>query len=394
MNKKVNKELLDKINCNIISIIILMNAFQIILSWDFGIVFNMWIEYIIIVLLFIINRFKVVNIRNIFTVAVAGLTFSFNILFNDNETLRFYINEFLLFALPLLLAFMINIDLKYFCKTFYIYNIIVSVLYLLLLIINPDKLIEDYMTFGFYAIFSIIYVLIYSYFNKKTKTMILSIITLPIIFINGNRGTIIIAILAIVLIILMAVKDIRKKIFLIFIIIILGLNIENIAKVTLNFITNELGIRTYSINALSLMLDSDNTEGAIGGRYSIYQEAIDEIKQHPLLGIGLSTFQDKYGYFPHNIFLDAYSTFGIILGTIYFIYLFSMGAKLYRISKEHQEVKILFIFMVANVMKLMLSKTFIYDPTIWLFIALGNFIVEKHGGKIIEKNNNIHTNIQ
>lgn len=394
MKQIINKNIIDKINCHVISLIILMNAFQIILAWDFGFIFNMWIEYVIIIFLVIINKFKIVNMRNIITIGVVGIIFAFNKLFNDSKTLAFYVNQFVLFALPLILIFMINIDIKHFIKVFYIYNIINLILYLLLIVINPDKLIADYMTFGFYAIFSAIYVLIYAYYNKKKIMMTLSILALPLIFINGNRGTILIAATAILLMILMNATNIKKKIFLTIIIVIVGINATNILKGTLDFITKDLGVSTYSINSLYRMLDSDNTESAIGGRYDIYQETAEEFKNHTIFGIGVGTFQEKYGYFAHNIFLDAYSTFGIIMATIYFIYLFYIGFKMYKISIKNIGVKILFIFMVANVMKLMLSKTFIYDPTIWLYISLGNFIVTKYGGILDEKDNSIYTNIQ
>ena len=94
--------------------------------------------------------------------------------------------------------------------------------------------------------------------------------------------------------------------------------------------------------------------------------------------MGIAGFQDKYGYFPHNLIIDVYVTFGLILGTIYLIYIVDLGIKLNNISLRNIEVKILFIFMVSNAIKLMLSKTFIYDPTIWLYISLGNLISTKY----------------
>ena len=68
----------------------------------------------------------------------------------------------------------------------------------------------------------------------------------------------------------------------------------------------------------------------------------------------------------------------IIFGTIYIMYLVYLGVRLNKIAKENVEIKILFIFMVANIMKLMLSKTFIYDSSIWIYISLGNLIITKY----------------
>ena len=391
MREEKRKKIIENVNCHIISIIILMNALQIIIAWDFGFIFNMWIEYVIILILLLINKVRIVNIKNIVAIGISGIIIAFNLLFNGSKTLNFYINEFLLFSLPLLLIFLIEIDLKKFTKIFFFYNIINTILYLLLLVINPEKLVEDYMTFGFYAIFSATYVFIYSYYYKNIKMMIFGIVSLPIICINGNRGTILIVAVALIIMLIMNAKNLKKKIAIIFIFIILGMNINQIGRSILDFITQDLGITSYSVNNLYKMLESDDIETTIGGRYDIYRNALEEFEQHLILGIGIASFQEKYGYFPHNIFLDVYSTFGIIGGTLYFLYILFLIFKLYKISEQSLEVKILFIFMIANIMKLMLSKTFVYDPTIWLLISLGNYILvynRKEKSKNQEEKNN------
>ncbi len=372
---KSKKSIIEKINCHIISLMILMNSIQIIIAWDFGLTFNMWLEYVLIIILFIINKFKMVNTKNIIIIGTTCLLFAINFICNDNQTLRFYIKEFLLFALPLLLIFLVKVDLKTFAKTFFGYNVVNLILYLLLIKINPSKLTTEYMTFGFYAMSSLTYVMLYAYYHKYIKTFIVSLLVLLIIVINGNRGTIMIFGVALICMLLMNGKNIRKKILMVSLLILIGININTIGRSILVFLTEDLGIKSYSINNLYRMFESEDTEDALGARYDIYQYAIEEIKTHPITGIGIAKFQDKYGYFPHNIFLDIYVTFGFVLGNAYIIYLVWLGIKLYKIARISTEIKIFFIFMVANVSKLLLSRTFIYEPTIWLFISLGNYIL-------------------
>lgn len=394
MKLENDNNLVENISCNIISMIILMNAFQIVISWDFGISFNMWIEYGLIALLFIINRFKIVNLKNIVVIGVTGFIFLINMILNNSETLKIYIKEFILYAFPLLLIFLINIDLKKFMKIFFVYNIINIILYLLVISINPSILIGDYMTFGFYSMFSLSYIIIYSYYNRYMKTMICAIIALPLIFIYGNRGSILIATVTIIMIVILNAKSIKSRLVFTIVAIFLVLNANTIIKNALNFSVEHLGVsNNYSIRNIYNMLDTNDIESKIGGRYDIYKEAIEEFNNHTILGMGVAGFTEKYGYFPHNIFLDVYSTFGIVMGTIYFMYIIIIGVNLYKISNKQRKVQILFIFMFANIMKLMLSKTFIYDPAIWLYISLGNFIIAKYGGKSNE-NNSIHTDLQ
>lgn len=394
MKIKVNN-IIDVIKYNLISIVILMNSLQFILSKDFNIHFNMWIEYGFIIIIFGISKFKIKSRKNLIVLLISILGFLISKLLVNSETLNYYINQFELYALPIIIIGLLDIDFKKFIKVFFVYNIIMVILYIVMLILNKGQDVEDYMTFGYYAIFSAIYVIIYSYYNKYKVSLILSCISIPFIIINGNRGTIIIFVTALILMFLTQKNTAKGLIFSIFMIFIIS-NINNIAKTTLDFITDNFEIgNSYSIRNFYDMLNSNDSEDFLGGRYTIYEEAVTEIEQNLLTGMGIAKFQDKYGYFPHNIFLDIYVTFGIVLGTIYLCYLFRIGIKLYKYSKENLYVQILFMFLVANIMKLFLSKTFIYDPTMWLYIIMGNNIIEKMHMEEMknETTNNIYTNI-
>ena len=394
MKIKVNN-IIDIIKYNLISIVILMNSLQFILSNDFNIRFNMWIEYGFIIIIFGISKFKIKSRKNLIILLISILGFLISKLLINNETLNYYINQFELYALPIIIIGLLDIDFIKFIKVFFIYNIIMIILYMVMLILNKGQNVEDYMTFGYYAMFSAIYVIIYSYYNKHKFILTLACITIPLIIINGNRGTIIVFLTALILMILTRKDIVKGLIFSILIIFIIN-NISNIAKSVLDFVTNNFEIRnSYSIRNFYDMLNSNDSEDFLGGRYTIYEEAVTEIEQNLLTGIGIAKFQDKYGYFPHNIFLDIYVTFGIILGTIYLCYLLGIGVKLYKYSKENLYIQILFVFLVANIMKLLLSKTFIYDTTIWLYIIIGNNIIEKMHMEEMknETTNNIYTNI-
>lgn len=396
MNKKNAKNIIEILKYNFISIVILMNSLQFILSNDFKIKFNMWAEYIFIGAIFILFSFKLQNKRNIIILLISALFFCINKLFVNSETLDYYINQFELYALPIILFGLFKLDLKKFIKIFYWYSIVNLALYTLFLVINMGQKVEDYMTFGYYAIFSATYVMIYSYYKKNMFGLIFACATVPLIIINGNRGTIIVFGVAIIAIVFMG-KNVVKRLFFSILIIAVLANINVLALQTLNFVTSNFNIGdSYSVRNLYNMLGSNDSEDFLGGRYEIYEEVRREIEKNLLTGMGIAKFQDLYGYFPHNIFLDAYVTFGIIGGTVYLIYLLNIGIKFYRASKENIEIQILFIFLVANTMKLLLSKTFIYDPTIWLYIVIGNQVVTNY--KILketknEKNNSIYANI-
>ena len=374
------REIIENIKYNCISIIILINSFQLIFSWNFNIKFNMWIEYALVFLVLLFTKFKIKNINNIIIMSIFIFLFLLSYIFVNTPIVDYYINEFCLLSIPLLLIFLLDIDLKKFTKIFYVYNIINILLYLIYFLFNSNGLVKDYMTFGYYSIFSISYIILYSFYNKHYKIMICALVITPLIIINGNRGIILVLGVLIFSMILTSTKmSIFKKLVIFISIMVLLSNISSIAKAILDFSVSNFNIsRTYSINNLYNMLEGEKAEDVLGSRYDIYMQAIKEIKKHLFLGMGIAGFQSQYGYFPHNIFLDVYSTFGIIMGTIYILYIVFLGVKMYKISKLDIQVKIMFLFMLSNLMKLMLSKTFVYDAVIWLYISFGNLIITKY----------------
>ena len=398
-------ELLENIKYNLISIIILMNPLQLILFWDFNIRINMWIEYGLILIILILVKFKIKSIKNLIVLFVSLFLFFINIILNNSTTLNEYLKEFLLKGVPLIIIFSFDIDMKKFAKIFYFYNILNAVLYLFLLVINGNNRIEDYMTFGYYTIFSISYIVVYAYYHRNIKTVIIALTTIPFILINGNRGIILVIAMLIFLLVFTNKKiTLTKKILFFILSVIVLLNINSIAQNLLGLIANNFNVKdSYSIRNLYAMTESNGFEEMFGGRYGIYLQAIKEIKNHPIFGLGIAGFNAKYGYFPHNILLDIYASFGVILGTIYLFLLILLTCKFYKVSKANIEVRIFFIFILANMMKLILSKTFIHDSVIWLYISMGCLIITKYYYKrdIIKKeeinesktNNNIYSNI-
>lgn len=55
-------------------------------------------------------------------------------------------------------------------------------------------------------------------------------------------------------------------------------------------------------------------EGYLSGRGGLWSAAIDMIADRPLQGYGLGTFQNIYGFYPHNLLLDVLVTAGVLGG--------------------------------------------------------------------------------
>lgn len=73
---------------------------------------------------------------------------------------------------------------------------------------------------------------------------------------------------------------------------------------------------------------------ASGGRIALWTNAWNEIKQAPLTGQGPLSFQEKYGTYPHNFFLELATDFG--LPVMFLVLIAGVIILLYLIKKSFQ----------------------------------------------------------
>ncbi len=50
--------------------------------------------------------------------------------------------------------------------------------------------------------------------------------------------------------------------------------------------------------------------------------AMYELKEHPILGVGVYGYQGKYKAYPHNVFAEVLVDYGIVLGSIFIMAFF------------------------------------------------------------------------
>jgi len=361
----------EKMLYHIICLIILLNIIQFGIRM-FNITFNgLMVEYILIMFILIFYKKRIINYYTVLVTLLSYLVFLIALAINDNETIRFYIYSFTTFSLPLLIVFIFKIDYKEFLNIFSKYVFVLMVLYVINMVFD-STLLNDYMTFGYNGIFCSIFLFIYSFYNKKKMLSLCSFFCSIIFLINGARGCLLIITMSLLLIILFSISgrvNIAKKIIMIIFLIIVSFTYNQIIDNSLKFINEHFDSNLYTVKQFNNMASIDRIDELLSGRYYIYKVAVEEINNNFFTGIGIGTFQEKYGFYPHNIFLDVFTTYGFIIGIGYFLFLIIIGKKVFIIAKDNVYIKILFIFCLALSMKLLLSKTFIYDPYIWLLIS-------------------------
>lgn len=193
---------------------------------------------------------------------------------------------------------------------YYHLSIIVGIL------IGLDPLFEyrftgDYMQYGFNMLmFSYAGLLIgVSYFNKRILWIPIAIELVFIAF-WGNKGALLASVMLLLFVWLKRLKKMSTKIFFILIGLV-GVSFYDKIILAAIDLAKRLGINSYSMTTFEIML-SENANIIYDSRLDIWREAIAHIKQSPLFGSGIATFEEQTGGYAHNIFLDIALTFGLI----------------------------------------------------------------------------------
>lgn len=221
----------------------------------------------------------------------------------------------------------------------------------------------------------------YRFFIKKSSiSMIKCIVSMGIILSIGSRG----AVMCFgVYIILAAVKNIKKLTYTraliystVFSVLIAGIiYFENILTFAYQILFN-LGIKSRTL----LLFIQDPLHSS--GRDWRYEEIISKIQENPILGIGIAGDRVFLGGYSHNIFIEIFSGFGIIIG---FIIILAIVLICYKtmFSKYKFEANIIIVWFSIGFVPLMVSGSYLTEFKFWIFLGLAiRMIMEKRTIKI------------
>lgn len=221
----------------------------------------------------------------------------------------------------------------------------------------------------------------YRLFMKKSTGSILKvIISLIIILSLGSRGPIM---SFGVYIILASIKNIKKITYTslllytsIFFALILGIVFfQNIIAYIYGLLMN-FGIRSRTL----YLFMQDNLH--LSGRDALYEVIIRQIAENPIIGIGIAG--DRVflgGRYSHNIFIEIFSNFGVIIGSIIIVVITFISYKAI-LSKNKFDSNINIIWFCLGFIPLLVSGTYLTDFKFWIFLGLAiRIIKDRHRKK-------------
>lgn len=313
--------------------------------------------------------------RLFFTFYFATLLFVLSnmLLFFDNiqyiKSVSFYI---FLICIPIFLYYFAirdkSILLEMLLKSAY-YQMTLGIIFF----ISSDLSVLRYDMVYSYLVLVPTVILLYKIYNKlKIIDIVLVGFGIFSIVVMGSRGPLLALIIFwIVLIANIIVKDknyIKKIIYSIIVFIVLFLGIFYFKDIIYFFDTLlcKLGISSRTINILL-----DQNADFSSGRATIFKITIEQIRKRPITGYGLAgdrVFLD--GTYPHNIFLEILSQFGVIVGG--FIIIVTVLYWTYGIfmNKDKTNNDLAIIFFGVGLVQLFVSGSYLTSSNYWLFMAI------------------------
>jgi O-antigen ligase len=120
----------------------------------------------------------------------------------------------------------------------------------------------------------------------------------------------------------------------------------------------------------------------LSGREDLYNIIIKQIGENPLLGIGLFGDRRFIGGYVHNIFLELWAHFGIIIGSSLIILLLLVIYKVLIKNKNKVTANFMAIWFSMGFVHLLVSSSYITDFKFWIFLGLSlNLISFNFRGK-------------
>ncbi|MDN3643786.1 hypothetical protein QWY87_13800 [Lutimonas halocynthiae] len=222
-----------------------------------------------------------------------------------------------------------------------------------------------YMAFSNQILFPIVF-LIFSYGRIRKWLSLLFIFTgVLLVFIYGSRGAQLSIILSIIVSFMVFFKPTLKTIGLILTIIILIFFID-ISLDNINLVLIDMDVYSRSI---SLLLNDDITNTS--GRDMLYDSVVNLIYDNPF-GKGFFYTGDLFtGSYSHNIILDFFLHFGIVLGSLLLFLLLMLSLKkIFQFNLFIDSIFFMSIFFSVGFVKMLFSSTYLSEPFFFILIAL------------------------
>lgn len=244
-----------------------------------------------------------------------------------------------------------------------------------------------------YSLLPVAIISAYELLNSNTKKNIFYLIlTTLLIIIAGSRGTLL-CIFAFIILYSILRSRVKTKILILFLLLTSAFVL--LKTDSLLIFNNFLKENNVHSRTLDKLLEGSITTDS--GRGKIQKVTIEELNNNLITGVGIAGERIKINYeiynmakdmsscYPHNIILEIYVHYGIIVGTIIIFLIVISSIKAY-IKGNKKEKDLLIILLCMEIIRLFISSSYTMSSLFFLYLGLVYSILRR---KKNENSNNI-----
>lgn len=312
--------------------------------------------------------------------------FGFDMLFRPSQNVGYYLYSFILYGFfPLyFLSSVSNYDRFIKCYCF------MSILCGLMAILDPINgysMTGDYMFFGFGFMLPAFSAIVIMFFHYRQK---IALIPMSVFFMSllifANKGSILTALILLFIAISYINNgyrlSIKTALSLALVLVVFSYTYMDLLEFAIS-ITDRLGISTYSLNTISIILADTSDNSVYDVRLDLWRNAENLFSKSPLIGHGIGYYESRFGKYEHNLIFeisDAWGGLGISLLS-YFVLKAFFGLK--RVC-THELRLLIVIFAILTFVPLMSSKSLWIHPQFWIFFYFALYASQKKNMQIKE----------
>lgn len=255
------------------------------------------------------------------------------------------------------------------------FDILKNISYLVI-IINIVKLftggyydsneIFSYMGFGYSTSVYWCIILRFAFVDKKPLDIITSILVASLLIAFGNRGVIIIILVSLLAFIYLYMKLNKRIIILLITTLVLTLVLtffNSFLDITMRVI-EYTGLPSFSLERLK------TSEFLISGRSTIWEVGWNLIRSQPWLGYGIGADRIYLGTHIHNIVLELFVNFGIIIGGILCFLLLRICIQMLAVRNNPVWRDLFLVYFLPSIVMLIFSSSLYASRDFWIALAI------------------------
>jgi O-antigen ligase len=253
---------------------------------------------------------------------------------------------------------------------------------------------NDDMDAAYKLLPSVMYLIYYADNRRRKKYWAIAIASSAFMFVFGTRGPILCILIFIIALMMYGVIKERSvaKMAALTIIIVLVVSVFSQDDIFISLsvkLSGTLERLGFSSRIFDYYLAGEAAQSR--GRELLAQKAIEAISQSPVLGYGFTGDRYLLGIYVHNFILEIWLHFGIILGSILLISMFTLIiVALAKTIRSRREFTFVLMLVCMMLVKLLLSSTYTIEPYFYFMIGVCICTIRKNsrsGGRADEEKN-------